>query len=840
MQLYIQIDPSFQRKLCGLCGNFNNIQGDEFTGSSGMVEGTAAAFGNSWKVYPQCPDVKNIFDDPCLINSEKGCKPPQIFFNCSSAPPGASGSECQKSCQNLGVSCISRQCISGCMCPNGMALNGSSGCVPIEQCPCIHNGVTYQPGDQIQVSCNTCNCTQRSWACTNRVCLGSCTTYGEGNYVSFDNRRFRFSGNCEYILSQDYCSSSTQEGTYSVIIENVPCSSSGMTCAKALKLSLGSYRFTFSDAQFTVVDTTIGQRIPYKIRYMGIYLVVEGSNGMILLWDKKTTIFVKLTTAFTGAVCGLCGNFDGNSLNDFTTRSHSVVEGVAEFGNSWKFSASCGDVPPPPVPCADNAPRRFWAQQQCNIILSVTFSDCHRQIDPVPYYDICVGDACACDTGGDCECFCTAVAAYAQACSDTGICVYWRSPEICPLFCDYFNKHEGCDWHYQPCGAPCMKTCRNPTGECLYVLPALEGCYPKCPDERPYYDEDKKQCVEICGCYDDEGNRYELGEKVDLCESCQACNCTMNGIKCAYDIQACFCVYDGKVYKYNEVIYTTTGEMGKCTNMTCGADGNIVAVVYLCLTTAMTTASTQTDLHKMADRVKEVEIVAKSLVTDMSELQTKVSQLKKENAALADKLDDQEGRARRNNVRIIGLPESEGKQAMDLYVEELIKTELKPKGLSNFFTVERAHRVPGGKPKPGAPPRPVLACLFNFRDGDAILQAARTSPPVSIHNSNITFFPDYTAAVSQRRRNFQEVKRELRSRELPYSMLFPARLRVVADGRAWFFETPEAAQDWIDGWRQVGNNSRGTRQLHRREGQDWPDSQQTERPTPGHSPGHEE
>lgn len=40
-------------------------------------------------------------------------------------------------------------------------------------------------------------------------------------------------------------------------------------------------------------------------------------------------------------------------------------------------------------------------------------------------------DACACDTGGDCECFCTAVAAYAQACSEFGVCVSWRTPSVC-------------------------------------------------------------------------------------------------------------------------------------------------------------------------------------------------------------------------------------------------------------------------------------------------------------------------------------------------------------------------------------------------------------------------
>ncbi|XP_069480068.1 mucin-2-like [Ambystoma mexicanum] len=70
MQLYILAEPSFRGKLCGLCGNYNNIQSDEFTGTNGMVEGTASAFANTWKAYPQCPDIGNIFGYPCIIHSE--------------------------------------------------------------------------------------------------------------------------------------------------------------------------------------------------------------------------------------------------------------------------------------------------------------------------------------------------------------------------------------------------------------------------------------------------------------------------------------------------------------------------------------------------------------------------------------------------------------------------------------------------------------------------------------------------------------------------------------------------------------------------------------------------
>lgn len=65
--------------------------------------------------------------------------------------------------------------------------------------------------------------------------------------------------------------------------------------------------------------------------------------------------------------------------------------------------------------------------QQVFIIYPV----CQQQVDNRPFFENCVKDSCACDSGGDCECFCTAVAAYAQACNEAGVCVKWRTPDMC-------------------------------------------------------------------------------------------------------------------------------------------------------------------------------------------------------------------------------------------------------------------------------------------------------------------------------------------------------------------------------------------------------------------------
>lgn len=77
------------------------------------------------------------------------------------------------------------------------------------------------------------------------------------------------------------------------------------------------------------------------------------------------------------------------------------------------------------------------------------------------------------------------------------------------------------------------------------------------------------------------------------------------------------------------------------------------------------------------------------------------------------------------------------------------------------------------------------------------------APPVTIDNSKIMFFPDFTTKVQKQGSSFLEVKRTLRQQEIKYAMLFPSKLRVEADGKTWFFTHPDQVWDWLDGWRTV-------------------------------------
>lgn len=38
--------------------------------------------------------------------------------------------------------------------------------------------------------------------------------------------------------------------------------------------------------------------VPYTVRSMGMYVVIETTSGLILMWNKKTSIFIKLSPSF--------------------------------------------------------------------------------------------------------------------------------------------------------------------------------------------------------------------------------------------------------------------------------------------------------------------------------------------------------------------------------------------------------------------------------------------------------------------------------------------------------------------------------------------------------------
>ncbi|XP_066269327.1 mucin-6-like [Branchiostoma lanceolatum] len=365
------------------------------------------------------------------------CPEGQIYVDCS-APEHADtqGAACQPTCESLDqeLICLTTTCVSGCVCPDNLLMDGDR-CSEPEDCRCLYGGRWYEKGEFVVRDCNTCYCTGGSWNCTDKQCGGICTIYGDPHYLTFDERRFKFQGDCGYVLATDHCHNQT--GLFRVVAENVPCGTTGTTCAKSITITLQLLEIVLEPDKEPFTRAVAGSMIGFtsfgwRFYYIGFFTIVQVDIGLTIIWDRGTRITIKLAPHHQGKVCGMCGNFNNNPNDDFTTRNHDQVSNGLFFGNSWKVSSACPDQLKVISPCEHNPHREGWARQHCSIILNKQlFASCHSVVDPKPYYDACVYDTCACDSGGDCECFCTAVAAFAEKCSQYGFHVRWRTQEIC-------------------------------------------------------------------------------------------------------------------------------------------------------------------------------------------------------------------------------------------------------------------------------------------------------------------------------------------------------------------------------------------------------------------------
>ena len=122
------------------------------------------------------------------------------------------------------------------------------------------------------------------------------------------------------------------------------------------------------------------------------------------------------------------------------------------FADSWRSDPDCPDLAESDERgrrdviensliidyCAEHPYRSAWAHESCSIItVDGAFRTWREEMGTTEvqrFYDNCVQDSCGCDSGGDCECLCTAIAAFADECAALGFPTRGRTIEICRAF----------------------------------------------------------------------------------------------------------------------------------------------------------------------------------------------------------------------------------------------------------------------------------------------------------------------------------------------------------------------------------------------------------------------
>ncbi|XP_072904906.1 IgGFc-binding protein-like isoform X2 [Hemitrygon akajei] len=612
----VKVPSDYSGQLCGLCGDYNGIPGDDFRTPEGQLVKGANDFGNSWnvdqnctltdsEVTPQCSEAeRDTYEGPsycgilldhlgpfaachykidpmaffqdcvydmCALNGNKQqlcealesyvtqCQQRNITigtwrnetFCPLQCPPNSHyqpcASACPATCLEPHPQLCDQPCAEGCQCDKGFVQSGDK-CVPRNQCGCVYNGTYYRPGEVIwSEACNqVCKClSSNNVQCTDTSCgpdeycdnkggvqgcfpkgSSTCTASGDPHYTSFDKRKFNFQGNCTYVFAKPCNSSLTPFTVYTANEHRNGVKT--VSYVKAVYVSV--YGITVSILRNRAVQMN-GEPVTIPIHPIhgvtikpsGRYVVLQTDFGLTVRYDGRHHVDVKITSDYSGQLCGLCGDYNGIPSDDFRTPEGQVVKGVNDFGNSWNVDQNCTLTDTEVTPeCSEAERDTYEGPSYCGMLLDHLgpFAACHYKIDPMAFFQDCVYDMCA--LNGNKQQLCEALESYVTQCQQRNITIgTWRNETFCPLRCPPNS-------HYQPCASACPATCLEPRPQ-LCDQPCAEGC--QC-DKGFVQSGDKCVPRSQCGCVYN-GTYYRPGEVI-WSEACnQVCKClSSNNIQC--------------------------------------------------------------------------------------------------------------------------------------------------------------------------------------------------------------------------------------------------------------------------------------------------------------------
>jgi len=266
---------------------------------------------------------------------------------------------------------------------------------------------------------------------------------GDPHYLTYDRYWHHFQGTCEYVLTK-LCES--DEFTISAKNDG---HNSRVSCVSRVKVSIPSQNLTIVLGRGNGGTITInGVLQPHDAGgeiFTGDGVLVERigghpnvfltRHGIRVFWNGVYGVDIYVASRLQEKLCGLLGNYNGNSADDLMMPDGTMANSVDDFGNSWLIPSSIpgctgiGKRDAQGIPtCSSDPTIVAEGQTRCNVTRQGPFSACNSIVDPTSFIENCEFDYCCCTDDEREDCYCDNLATYAAACAKAGIPPSnWRS-----------------------------------------------------------------------------------------------------------------------------------------------------------------------------------------------------------------------------------------------------------------------------------------------------------------------------------------------------------------------------------------------------------------------------
>ena len=507
----VTVSQLYVGRVRGLCGNFNGNTSDDLLDRYGdmetAIEKGIVGFGSSWAVES---------GNRILLSPRASCRlPPSRPSPCEKDPS------------------LRRRAEDYCH-----FINSTSG--PYLDCHgvidasdyyrfclddvCANNDICRNPCQSIRAYEDICRSRGRvigtfiDKSCNNGA---TCSAWGDPHYTTFDGIRHHFQGQCEYVFVQDCLRNDfavhVQNGhkrgesdclpnNFGVKVQNEHRREIGdVTWTKAVAVRIrNSSVIQIKRGNKVIINSHKVRSFPHRLSGDGTIVRRTGegvevhiaSSDVVVTFDGKHRIAVRVPKSYLNRTCGLCGIYDNDPANDMSLRNGSIVvpsnpdisyspvsqSAYYELGVSWAVEGKdrlllpsddlCNDTKPEP-PICDEADQ-CKAEEYCAEIKSPRYSKCHSIVDPKVYFDSCVFDICGCN--GDTGCGCDSIKEYESTCRDRGVTGFSSVVDECGVC--YGNGSccgdATCDVYGDPHYRTFDDSLYHFQGHCEYVL--TEDC----------------------------------------------------------------------------------------------------------------------------------------------------------------------------------------------------------------------------------------------------------------------------------------------------------------------------------------------------------------------------